>query len=240
MKAQWQRLKNRFEAFEIRERLLITAVLLAFVYLTWDIMILSGFRSHDQLLVARERVATQGIQALKAEQTVLTQVTLRDPNIEIQREIDELKEKLVQLDQELSHLAVGLIPARELPQVMHGILSQTGKLKLEKMTTLPPQEITLSGRHKNALVEAEKSPGKRAAAQAGADQSSAIGIYKQTVVMDVVGDFTSIVEYLKALESSQWRFYWEALDYQVMQHPKAKVQIRVFTLSSERGLLDGV
>lgn len=242
MKEKWGLLKNRFEAFAMRERLLIIGAAIALVYLLWEMLMFYPMNKEMQVLVARERVAKQVIQATEAEITVLKNITGKDPNLELRREIADLRSKLESLDLQLDTLAVGLVPAHTLPKIMHGILSKTGKLKIEQLTTLPPETLNLAADVKMQEVQpAAPAPAAQVAAPnpAGTVQQGA-SIYRHSVILDLAGDFTSVVQYLRELESGDWRFYWESLRYQVTDYPQAKIRLRVFTLSSQRGVLDGV
>ena len=234
MKEKWSLLKSRFESFEMRERLLIVGAAAALVYLLWDFLLLQPMGKEMQIVVARERVARQAIQITEAEITVLQNIAKKDPNIALRHEIDELRGKLANLDEQLDTLAVGLVPAQQLPKVMHNVLSKTGKLTIERLATLPPQEMALS-----AGTEIEV-PAAEAVVDEGEPVQQNAKIYKHSVVLNVTGDFGGVVQYLRELERSDWRFYWESLSYKVTSYPNAKIRIRVFTLSSQRGVLDGV
>lgn len=229
MKEKWVLLKSRFECLAMRERLLIVGAVLALVYLLWEMLLVYPMTKEMQLLVARERVAKQQIQVTEAEITVLKNIISKDPNIVLRQEIADLQAKLESVDQQLDTLAVGLVPAHELPKIMHGILSKTGKLKIEQLITLPPEMLSLSGNVKKVeATSASVEPVQKGAS-----------IYRHSVVLNLSGDFASVVQYLRELESGDWRFYWESLRYQVTEYPQAKVRLRVFTLSSQRGVLDG-
>lgn len=234
MKEKWSLLKSRFESFEMRERLLIVGAVVALVYLLWDFLLLQPMGKEMQIIVARERVARQAIQTTEAEITVLQNIATKDPNIALRGEIEELRSKIASLDEQLDTLAVGLVPAQQLPKVMHNVLSKSGKLTIERLATLPPQEMALS-----AGVKAE-TPAAEAPADPVEPVQQDVKIYKHSVVLNLTGDFAAVVQYLRELERSDWRFYWESLSYKVTSYPNAKIRIRVFTLSSQRGVLDGV
>lgn len=234
MKEKWSLLKSRFESFEMRERLLIVGAVVALVYLLWDFLLLQPMGKEMQIIVARERVARQAIQTTEAEITVLQNIATKDPNIALHGEIEELRSKIASLDEQLDTLAVGLVPAQQLPKVMHNVLSKSGKLTIERLATLPPQEMALS-----AGVKTE-TPAAEAQTDPVEPVQQDVKIYKHSVVLNLTGDFAAVVQYLRELERSDWRFYWESLSYKVTSYPNAKIRIRVFTLSSQRGVLDGV
>lgn len=224
----------------MRERLLIVGVIVAVVYLLWDFVFFQSMAKEMQVLVARERVAKQAVQTTQAEITVLQSIAKKDPNIALRQEVNELRNKLSTLDQQLDTLAVGLVPAQQLPKIMHSVLRATGKLKLENLATLPPEELSLSADLKKADTSADAAK-DQPNQPTGADESLQrdARIFKHSVVLNLSGDFTGAVQYLRTLEQSEWRFYWESLKYQVTNYPEAKIQLRVFTLSSQRGVLDG-
>ena len=239
MNDKWLELKNRFEAFELRERCLMVGAAAAVIYLLWDFILLQPIAKETKILLARERVAEQAIQTGEAEITVLTAVAKKDPNNELRRNLLELQDKLKQLDARLDTLATGLVAADKLPQVMHDVLRQTGKLKIASMTTLPPQEVVLSKDSEPTAAAATASAAAPTTETAAEPAMQSVKIYKHGVALNLVGDFSSAVQYLQTLEQGAWRFYWESLDYQVSQYPQAKIQLKVFTLSSQRGVLDG-
>lgn len=229
MKQKWMLLKNRFETLAARERLLVVGAIVAAVYLLWDLLLLQPIAKQKELFVARERVAQAALTASQAEVQVLSGLVRVDPNMELRREIQDLQNKLAQLDRELDKAEIGLVPAEALPKVMHGVLSKIGKLKIVNMVTLPPEQLSLSSNLQNAVAE-----------QGPAEEEAGVKIFKHSVVLNLAGDFPSVVEYLKTLEQSDWRFYWDSLRYEVKNYPNADVRLRVFTLSTQRGVLDGV
>ena len=63
------------------------------------------------------------------------------------------------------------------------------------------------------------------------------GVYEHVVEMRASGSYFQIIQFLTALEALSWRFYWQRLDYKVTEYPNAEIILRVYTLSSEEGLL---
>lgn len=247
IKEKWQQLKNRFESFAVRERCLMVGAAAALIYLLWDFVILQPKDDAMKIMVARERVAQQALQTGEAEITVLTAVAKKDPNLELQRNLEELQEKLRELDSRLDTLSAGLVAAEKLPQVLHYVLLQTSGgtppgaaesarapkpngLTIASMATLPPEEVLLQ--------QAEAAQPVTETAPTETPALATVKIYKHGVDLKLTGDFAAAVRYLQALEQGQWRFYWESLQYEVTSYPRAEVQLKVFTLSSQRGVLD--
>jgi MSHA biogenesis protein MshJ len=235
MKEKWLQLKNRFESLAVRERCLLVGAVAAVIYLVADFALLHPLRGQKQILEARQRIAKQELQTSEAELTVLSSVTKKDPNLELQRNLQELQKKLRQLDSRLDTLSTGLVAAEKLPQVLHYVLRESGLaggggLTIASMATLPPEEMLLS----------KETAEPAAAAVQTSPELDAVKIYKHAVSLKLEGDFVSTVRYLQALEQGQWRFYWDSLKYQVTLYPRAQMQLKVFTLSSQRGVFDAL
>jgi len=56
-------------------------------------------------------------------------------------------------------------------------------------------------------------------------------IYKHGIVLELVGGYSSTLRYLKNFESLPWKFYWDAVRYEVLAYPKARISILINTIS---------
>lgn len=233
MKAQWVQIKNKFEAFEVRERALMVGALFAAVYLAWDFILLKPIADDTKIALAHERNAKQGIGTAEAELAVLHAVSQRDPDVQLKKELQQLHEKLQSLDNELEVLAVGLVKAKDLPVMLHQMLSQTQNVRLLSLTTLPVETIDLK-------AEKGRSDSAGASATEDAETPSAqmAQLYKHAVQVKLEGSYSATYEFVKALEDSEWQFYWDNFDYQVAEYPNASVTLRLFTLAGDKGVFD--
>jgi MSHA biogenesis protein MshJ len=108
------------------------------------------------------------------------------------------------------------------------MLKKIGELELVSIQTLPASELQLLNPQSETVTSATST---------GAAEMQDTGVYKHMVVVRIAGGYFELVELLTSLESLSWKFYWEALDYQVDAYPQAEIELKVFTLSSEEGLL---
>ena len=223
MKQQWQRYADRFEAMAKREKVLLLLSVMAVVYLIWDSALLGPALAREQLLSNTAATQQQQIAALRQEQALLSLSARVDPDARQKETLETLSDQLRQLDEELSTLSVGLVPAAQMPQILRDVLQGTGELTLLGMETMPVEQLQLAqGPPAGAGVEAVTS-----------------GVYKHTVVLTLSGSYFRVLDYLSALENLTWRFYWARLDYAVDSYPSGRVEVHVYTLSSERGMLGG-
>lgn len=250
---------DKYKLLGIRERLLILLSLLALVYLVCNFGIMQSTRKAIEDQRAVEQNLVKSIQQSRAELKVFESAVRKDPNAQMRIELVALKNKLEQLDQNLSSLSVGLIHADTLPMILHDILVNNKKLKLENLKTLPAQEINLvnDGVHANTLNQQAGNLDKKVLTQAVNDTDAAalekrildreleeegitsIRLYKYGVSMGLKGSFQDVAEYIQLLEEGNWRFYWEELSYDVEVYPSANITMKVYTLSNERSVFDG-
>ena len=62
-------------------------------------------------------------------------------------------------------------------------------------------------------------------------------LYQNPVELKVLGDFSKLGEFLVLLEKLEWRFYWQSLDYKVVNYPKAEMTLYLYSLSADSGWL---
>jgi MSHA biogenesis protein MshJ len=88
-----------------------------------------------------------------------------------------------------------------------------------------------------AVTELQLATGTADTKNEGKHATGGTGVYKHGVLIRVAGSYSQLIQLMTEIEALQWKFYWESMDYTVKQYPNAEIDIRVFTLSSEEGLL---
>lgn len=207
-----------------RERLLIFLTLLALIFLLWNFLVQSGFdRERDALQVEADKISIER-QALETQMSTLALAMASDPAIAKTNTIRKLNTDISDVEARLSGLSQGLISAEQLPKVLEEVLLRTSSVKLLQVRTLAATELQL-------LTATPEANNENKPAVDGT------GVYKHGVLIRVAGNYSQLIQLMTEIEALQWKFYWESLDYTVTQYPNAEIDIRVFTLSSEEGLL---
>lgn len=221
-----QRLMENIDNRVIRERVLIFLSLLAVTFLLWNFLLQSRFDNQRAALEMEAQRISSEQKLLESRITELTLSMANDPAIMKKTEITALDQRITDVETQLSGLSQGLISVAQLPKALEDVLQKTSAIKVLQVRTLPVDELrlaeqaTISGSTANA---SEKGVGT--------------GVYKHAVLIRVSGNYGELVQLIRQIESLPWRIYWESLDYRVTAYPDATVDIRVFTLSSEEGLL---
>jgi len=234
------------DAKPARERLLIGLSILTLFFLVWNFVIQSP---HDKRSAELKAELAQLNNERKTTQDQLTNLAVafsNDPAKTKQAEVDQLNNILRDVEEKLSGVSQSLIAAENLPTILESVFHQTQGLELISIKTLPAEEMILA---QIAAVEVPVVQTASSTSSVGMIPDLATsqpivqqvkpqgsGVYKHGVVLKLRGDYFRVLGLMKSLENLSWKFYWDSLDYKVVEYPQAEIELKVFTLSSEEGL----
>jgi MSHA biogenesis protein MshJ len=224
MATSFIKIMEQIDSRVLRERVLIFITLLASIFMLWNFLVQANFDREKKTLAAEAAKLGSEQQALVTQISSLTLAMATDPAIAKTNELRKLNTNIDEVETRLAGLSQGLIGAEQLPQVLEDILHRTTNVKLLQVRTLAVTEIQL------ASVKQRES-------KSSALTAAGTGVYKHGVLIRVAGSYPQLIQLVTEIEALEWKFYWESLDYTVTQYPNAEIDIRVFTLSSEEGLL---
>jgi MSHA biogenesis protein MshJ len=159
--------------------------------------------------------------ALRAQLDRLEQALSADPNAGARERQQALLAERAALDGRLAELTDGLIPPDEMAGVLRELVrAEPVLVRLEALAAEP--------------VLVDDLP---AAAAPVASDGVRPALFKHGVVIELRGDYLATLRYLESLESLPWRFFWDGLDYEVVDYPQARVRIQLHSLSLLEGFL---
>lgn len=211
----WADLESKFAELSIREKLLslmsgLVAVLFGgFVWLVEPVQI-----EIEKLTKSVDQQQSQ-LGKLDRDIRAVESDLDKDPNQPLLVNQERFSQQLLDLDERLREQTVDLIPANKMPEVLEKILSQSDKLKVLQMDSIPPIRMM----------------------DINADSGAQVNLFQHGVLLVLEGEYGHIWEYLDEIESLEWRFYWKRFDYVVGEHPKAKAEIELYTLSTSKAFI---
>lgn len=221
-------LAEKIDARILRERVLIFLTLLTVIFLLWIFLVQARVdRERANLQAEADKIVTEK-KSLEIQLNSLAMARASDPAIVKVNTIAKLNTDITEVETRLAGLSQGLISAGQLPKVLEEVLLRTASVELLQVRTLTATELQLT------MPAGPEASGPEAS---GSAITSGTGVYKHAVLIRVAGNFLQLIQLMQELENLEWKFYWESLDYTVTQYPNAEIDIRVFTLSSEEGLL---
>ena len=213
LKAQWQAWADKIAALSQRERVLILLTGLVLVCAG----AIYGWLDGAALRLEQDRVALttaqRDLELMDLENLGKQARLARDPDQNVRDQLVRVEGDIGKLDAELKAQTVDLIQAHEMPAVLEALLSRSANLHMLALTSLAPQPL-----------------------MAG-DQR--INLFKHGIRLKVEGGYFDVYQYLKALEALPRHFYWKQFDYQVQEHPKAVVEMEIYTLSTSKEFIRG-
>ena len=233
---QCQMLADRFDGLVVRERLLLFGSCVAGIYLLFDTLLIMP-ASKEATRLSEEITAIESkIERRSSEKQVFERVAQRDPDAALKREQLKLQGKLLQLENDLEALSLRLVASENLPDILKAISEYAKSVKIQSLKTHPPEVIDIGGR-KIEIASMAKAAQSYVKSDSKVAAPPSERVYRHAISLRIEGRYFEVAEYLKELENLKWKFYWEGLDYKVAQFPMATVDIELYTLSTDEGML---
>ncbi|AHV36915.1 MULTISPECIES: MSHA biogenesis protein MshJ [Aeromonas] len=213
LKAQWQAWADKLAALSQRERVLImlTGVVLVGAIATYGWLDAAVVRLEQDRLALSS--AQRDLEIMDLENQGKQARLARDPDQNVRTQLAGVDEEIGKLDAALKAQTVDLIQAHEMPEVLEALLSRSANLHMVALTSLAPEPL-MAGEQR-------------------------INLFKHGIRLKLEGGYFDVYQYLKALEALPRHFYWKQFDYQVQEHPRAVVEMEIYTLSTSKEFIRG-
>lgn len=206
-----QHIAARIDSMELRERalMLITGVVvLFFLFDAFGLQPAFERQERSKLDIADWELQ---LQVLHERSGLLSGRADNDP----MQQRDRLQAELAGLDNRLHKQLEGLLEPEQAVRVLEQVLAQEQNLKLRKVDAV---SRPLTGPEFGEV-----------------DSEPVTGIGRYELQLQLEGSYLGTLRYLRALEALPWKFFWEAMDFEVVEYPNARVTLDIYTL----GLFDG-
>lgn len=227
----WQKLQARFDALSRRERAMVAAALVGGgAMIVFSLFIDPAAAKARQLResIGRQRAEAQtlGIQVADLERQMKI-----DPDAGRKAERSALQKDLGEAEAGLSVFRKGLVPPREMRELLDSLLRRHPSVRLLSLKTLPPASLMELARGEAA---ASKEPGERKRPEGQAGSAPGFDLYRHGVEIRLEGSYPDLQAYLSTLERSPKRLLWGEARLTVADYPKAQLSVVVHTLSDDK------
>lgn len=216
MMSHWETMTSKFSALSQREKVLIALCGTVLVVMVLLIGLIEPALKQSQSRQVQIQTLTSSNQQLQGEIMVLQAKLAKNPDQEQDVELGQLTLQSQEISQQLAEKMTSMVAPSEMPNLLERVLTQSQKLKLVALESLPAEPIV---RSTESEVKSE--------------------YYLHPVRMEFTGSYFAIRDYLQALEALPVKYYWRSFQYKVENYPQARVILEVYTLGSREEFIGG-
>ena len=211
MREQWDKLSSKVETMTVRERIIVLSAVAVGILFVWGQLFF--FPLQDRYKSASSSIRSMDQQQLEfsTQVTVLDLQLADDPNRELLAQRKGLEQQLEKMKGQIEGQLSGLIAPEKMADVLRDVLIDQQALKLISLKNLPVEPFN--------LVDEDV-------------ESQGTALFSHSMELIVDGQYFDVLEYIKRLEQLKG-FNWQMLNYDVVDYPKARVTIKIRTLSLE-------
>lgn len=213
MKEKWLQFSEQFSDLSLREKWLIAGggwIAILLLCLTFLLDPATEERTRAERALDREE---QLIASTQTDIQLLVEKLKQDPDAEIDAKLKQLVLENQDLSEELSEVVNSLITPSQMATLLEQVLSNSGRLRLVSLQSLPAESIT--------------------------KVSDETGYFLHPVRITVTGRYFDVRDYLSSLEQMPVKYYWRSFDYKVEKYPTAELVLEVYTLGTRQEFISG-
>ena len=206
----------------VRQRLLLLVAVVAVFLTLWDAVLMRSSKLREEQAESDTALLEKQVKALELQAEATLKKLAADPNLERRKRKAELERQLADLDSGFNERTADLIPPSEMVRVLKELLGRDSGLQLVRLESEPAR----------ALLAPDEESGSEGKVDLG---SGPVRLFRHGLVLQMSGDYLSVLRYIQAVEQLPWKFFWESMSYQVQQWPMGLITLKLLSLSSEEG-----
>jgi len=214
LKTSWSEIHDTINHLQVRERRLlcitvVVVILFVVAMLVWEPLYQAWLKTYQEnaTTLAQISSAQTSIATLEARANL-------DVNAQSKQQINALKDKLSNQQQQIESLTSALITPKNMGRVFTGLL-QENALNINKISNLDAVSVNIEGQLEETNL-----------------------LYQHGLSLELNGQFMNALKYIQGIEAQDWQLYWDELTFTTDHYPQGTLIIDVHTLSTSDSLLD--
>jgi len=199
---------ERIDSASLRERVLIFLAVTMVMVLIANLALIDPLRARQRQLASDTSQRQSELKTIQAELRRLAAIDNADPNAMLNARAAVLRGELSSLDARVMAEQQRFTAPERVREVLDEMLQRNKRLALVELKTLPVSVI---------------DGGKR--------------VFRHGVELTVTGTYAELFEYLAALERLPTQLYWGKADLEVVDHPRSRLRLVVYTVSLDKAWL---
>jgi MSHA biogenesis protein MshJ len=201
---------EKIDALTPRERVILFALLLAALWALVDGLLLGPLDKARK--VERDKLNAAATQIAAAQDTLTRRAGQSDPARVALERLETSRRALDTRLRAAEKTQQRLVAAKDMTQVLQGLLHNQPGLRLAHLNTLAPEAVGLPA---NAKPEDA-------------------ALFRQGVRITLAGNYEALLRYMESLEKLPVGFYWSRAELDASHHPEIELTLTLYTLSAER------
>ena len=217
-----KQLLARIDELNLRERAIVFGGVLVMLFLGWYTTLMEPLMKEEKRLQSELNSKRDQLFTLSSQFEQMTGAAGKDPTAEYRRNLDQLNQQVVLLEQDLKETTANLVSPESMPEILRMVLNKSRGLTLMRLTGLGG----------TPLVVVDTPTGKKDTPGANEIARDDLGAaFKHGMKIEFRGDFFETLEYIRALEGLERGFFWDNIQYEVLDYPDSVTTITLYTLS---------
>ena len=130
-----------------------------------------------------------------------------DPDAAILNQLEVLQQELADLDANLRGQTLQILAPEQMPSVLRDLIGTVRDLQITGIQSELPERLVNSANDDLPVL------------------------YRHGLVIDLQGEYLSLLDYVRALEELPWRFYWLGMEVRANGADPRRFRLHVYTVS---------
>lgn len=210
MKEQWIAWTEKFAQLQLREKYLFLGVSLFLICYLLGFFLVNPM--YEEYVKTSKSLLTtqQSIKNNRQQIEMFENALLQDYTGQLRLEIEEAKQQLRRVDQQLQVFSQGFIPPYKMANVLKKVLVNNNKVSLVSFKLEPVNSITI-----------------------GEGEQSVNVFFEHSMVLTLQGDFFSLLKYVEQIQKVEEKLFIKDFEYNVVEHPNAQLTLIIATVSAD-------
>ncbi|MEY4767048.1 MAG: hypothetical protein RI907_3721 [Pseudomonadota bacterium] len=207
---QWRKWRRVHAARASAERRILVIGALAVTWFMLDSLMLTPAFDRFKASSTRYQKANADLRS-KQEQQRRYNSDMVAITAQLKGEVDRLRVDVARQKQEIDGFQDGLVPARDMRNLLQAVLGTRPDLTVVSMKTLSPDEVR------------KAQPGSK----------DTTGLYRHGIELQLAGRYQSLFEWLSTMESWPRKVLWSGMKLELDEHQQVVMTVKLFTLSPD-------
>lgn len=220
LRLQWQQWLQAFDERKKSEKWIIALLIMAALVWLYTELQLAPLNADKTTMRQQISSAQTRLLAMQTREQIAIQSAQEDPDRAANDRLARLIQEQQQAQSEIEGLAGNLVTPYAMTQMLTTVLDRQPGLELIRVENRMPQPM-----RSDSQVRGD------------GDEEPMAQVYKHGLIIEMQGDYFSLLNYLTYLENLSERFFWDQVHFQQSSWPDATITLELHTLSTEEGFV---